>query len=70
VSSIIDFLEENEINWENCIGLCTDGAQSVFGQNAGLQALVRKKTPHTIWTHCMLHKQALSSGISIRYYSF
>jgi len=25
------FLETNEINWENSVGLCTDGAQSVYG---------------------------------------
>jgi hypothetical protein len=31
VFSIINhFLEENEINWENCIGLCTDGESPVI----------------------------------------
>jgi hypothetical protein len=30
-------------------------------QNAGLQAPVRKKVPHIIWTHCILHGQALAS---------
>jgi hypothetical protein len=31
------------------------------GRNAGLQVLVRNKPPHIIWTHCMLHRQALAS---------
>jgi hypothetical protein len=28
------FLKENEINCENCIGLCTDGAQLTSERNA------------------------------------
>jgi len=38
---------------------CTDGAQSLAGRNAGLQTLVIKKILHIIWTHCVLHRQAL-----------
>jgi hypothetical protein len=63
VFSITDhFLEENELNWENCNGLCTDRAQSMSGRDAGLQALVRKKTPRIIWTYCLLRTQALAYG--------
>ncbi|XP_063856105.1 zinc finger BED domain-containing protein 5-like [Scylla paramamosain] len=63
VFNMIDnFFNEHGISWENCVGLCTDGAQSMAGRHAGLQALVREKAPHTSWTHCMLHRQALASG--------
>ncbi|XP_076284998.1 zinc finger BED domain-containing protein 5-like [Lasioglossum baleicum] len=31
------------------------------GHQAGLQALVEKKAPHAIWTHCMLHRAAFVS---------
>lgn len=31
------------------------------GHKAGLQALVKKKAPEVIWTHCMLHRAALVS---------
>jgi hypothetical protein len=31
------------------------------GRNAGFQALVRKKSPHIIWTNCTLHTQAHES---------
>lgn len=62
IFNIMDsFLEENDITWNNCIGLCTDGAHSMSGHKAGLQALVKKKAPHAIWTHCMLHRAALVS---------
>ncbi|XP_026476421.1 zinc finger BED domain-containing protein 5-like [Ctenocephalides felis] len=39
---------ENGILWENCVGLCTDGAPSMAGKNAGLQALVRKVAPRAV----------------------
>lgn len=62
IFNIIDtFFDENDIKWNNCIGLCTDGAQSMSGHKAGLQALVKKKAPEVIWTHCMLHRAALVS---------
>lgn len=62
IFNIIDnFFYENDIKWTNCIGLCTDGAQSMSGHKAGLQALVKKESPEVIWTHCMLHRAALVS---------
>jgi hypothetical protein len=54
-------LQVNEINWKNCIGFRTDGAQSMFGINAELQALVTKKAPRIICTHCALHRQVFES---------
>ena len=62
VFKIIDnFFNENGILWENCVGLCTDGAPPMAGKNAGLQALVRKVAPRAVWTHCMIHRQSLVS---------
>jgi hypothetical protein len=42
-NTINHFLGKNGINWENCTGLCTDRAQSVSGQNAGFQELLKKE---------------------------
>jgi hypothetical protein len=47
-----------------CIELTDQLETSSF---AGLQALIRKKAPHIIWTHCMLHRQ-LHLEIWVRYY--
>ena len=44
-----------------CIGFCTDGARSMSGRKAGLQALAKKKARDVFWTHCMLHRAALVS---------
>jgi hypothetical protein len=48
----------NEINWENCIGLCTDGANSMSVRSTGFQALVKKKALLVMWTRFMVHRQA------------
>lgn len=53
------FVEENNIDWEKCIGICTDGGRSMSGCYTGLQALIRKKSPNATWTHCIIHREAL-----------
>jgi len=55
-----NLLEEDEINWKNRNGLCTDWAQEMCRRNTGTVALVRKETLRIIWTHCMLHREALA----------
>ncbi len=55
------YVAENNLDWENCVGLCTDGARSMSGRYNGLQALIWKKAPEALWTHCMIHRQALAS---------
>jgi hypothetical protein len=42
------FLEENEINWENCIGLCTDGGYNLL--------ILRTKTENASHTHAHTHR--------------
>ncbi|GFW65489.1 protein FAM200B [Trichonephila clavipes] len=47
--------------WKNCVGICTDGARIMSGRFKSIQALVKQKTPLCIWTHCMIHREALAS---------
>jgi hypothetical protein len=49
------------LQWKNCVGICTDGAQAMSGKYNGLQALVKKESSDIIWTHCMIHREALAS---------
>ncbi|KAL4148669.1 hypothetical protein QTP88_002841 [Uroleucon formosanum] len=56
-----NFMDHNNIKWENCLGVCTDGARAMSGQYGGLQALIRQKAPEMIWTHCLIHREALAS---------
>lgn len=62
--NILDsFIIENNIVWDRCFGVCTDGARSMAGCYNGLQALVKKKAPNAVWTHCIIHREALASKI-------
>lgn len=56
-----DFINEANIEWKNCVGVCTDGARTMSGRFLSVQALVKQKSPQCIWTHCMIHREALAS---------
>ncbi|XP_059375528.1 zinc finger BED domain-containing protein 5-like [Carassius carassius] len=59
---IIDtYLREADLKWEDCVGICTDGAQAMAGRRGGLQALIKRISPNVQWTHCMIHREALAS---------
>jgi hypothetical protein len=52
---------ENQIDWYHCVGVCTDGGRSMSGCYSGLQALIRGKAPDAVWTHRIIHREALAS---------
>ncbi|GFU02745.1 SCAN domain-containing protein 3 [Trichonephila clavipes] len=56
-----NFINEANIEWKNCVGICTDGARTMSGRFKSIQALVKQKSPLCIWTHCMIHREALAS---------
>ena len=53
------YLEENELTWKECVGLCTDGAPSMIGSIKGFVSLVKKVNSEIITTHCFLHREVL-----------
>lgn len=62
IFKIIDnFFKQNNLQWEKCIGLCTDGARAMAGQYTGLQGLVKAVAPNVKWNHCIIHREALAS---------
>ncbi|GFY32647.1 zinc finger MYM-type protein 6 [Trichonephila clavipes] len=56
-----NFINEANIDWKNCVGICTDGARTMSERFKSIQALVKQKSPLCIWTHCMIHREALAS---------
>ncbi|GFV11239.1 SCAN domain-containing protein 3 [Trichonephila clavipes] len=56
-----NFINEANIEWKNCVGICTDGARTMSGRFKSIQALVKQKSPLCIWTHCMIHRESLAS---------
>ena len=40
------FLTENGLKWENSIGACSDGTQTMSGMRKGLRAIIKKVSPN------------------------
>lgn len=54
-----EFFEKEGLNWKNCVGVCTDGAAAMTGQDLGFTAFVKAGNDHITFTHCMIHREAL-----------
>uniref|UniRef100_A0A9J7YY69 DUF4371 domain-containing protein n=1 Tax=Cyprinus carpio carpio TaxID=630221 RepID=A0A9J7YY69_CYPCA len=56
-----EFVRKNDIDWERCCGICSDGAKSMTGRHSGLISRVKEVAPRAVWTHCTIHRQALAA---------
>lgn len=54
-------MRSNEINWSNCIGVCTDGDAMMTGRQSGVVQGIKDVAPHAMSTHCFLHREALAT---------
>uniref|UniRef100_A0A8C8IKV7 Transposase n=1 Tax=Oncorhynchus tshawytscha TaxID=74940 RepID=A0A8C8IKV7_ONCTS len=52
-------LKDLQIDWANCVGICTDGARCMTGSNSGFIAHVLQSGVKL--THCILHRESLAS---------
>jgi hypothetical protein len=55
------YLETKGLSWENCVGICTDGARSMVGFIRAVVYLVKKENPDVVTTHCFIHREMLVS---------
>lgn len=55
------FVKKNDIDWERCCGICSDGAKSMTVLHSGLISRVKEVAPRAVWTHCTIHRQALAT---------
>nr|XP_055055877.1 zinc finger BED domain-containing protein 5-like [Misgurnus anguillicaudatus] len=55
------FFTEENLSWENCVSVCTDGAAAMTGHKNGVVARIQAVNPKIVATHCMLHREALAS---------
>lgn len=59
---ITNFFSKYKLNYKKKLGsLCTDGALAILGKSSGFTALIKKKIPNIIITHCFLHQHTLAS---------
>ena len=56
-----DFIENNTIDWKRCCGICSDGARAMTGRHSGLVKRVQDVAPAAVWSHCIIHRQALAA---------
>uniref|UniRef100_A0A8C4XEM1 HAT C-terminal dimerisation domain-containing protein n=1 Tax=Erpetoichthys calabaricus TaxID=27687 RepID=A0A8C4XEM1_ERPCA len=54
-----DFFKIYNIQWSNCIAICTDGAAAMTGSKKGFVSCVKQKNPIIQITHCCIHREAL-----------
>ena len=56
------YFSKHGISWKKCVGVCTDGANSMLGSRLGLAARIKKVShPDMVTSHCMLHREQLAA---------
>ncbi|XP_042225326.1 protein ZBED8-like [Homarus americanus] len=61
MEKLSSFFTANRISWDNCCGVCTDGAPAMMGSKSGFQKRVKEVAPNAKGIHCMIHHFALAS---------
>ncbi|XP_068229404.1 protein FAM200C-like [Palaemon carinicauda] len=61
MEKVSPFFQEEDLQWENVCGVCTDGAPAMLGSKSGFQSRVKKLAPQAKGIHCMIHRYALAS---------
>ena len=56
------FFSEYSIPWDNCAGICTDGAAACTGFRSGAVKQIQEKAPNVKCIYYFLHKEALASN--------
>jgi zinc finger BED domain-containing protein 5/7/8/9 len=56
-----EYFSENELEWQKCVGVCSDGAASMTGRHNGVIKQILDRAPEAEWTHCFLHRESLAA---------
>ena len=58
---VASYFDGKGIQWEKLIGICADGAPTMFGSRSGFVIRIKQKSPNAVGTHCVIHREALAS---------
>ena len=58
-NKISKYLSDNDLSWNQCVGICTDGAPSMVGSIKGFVTIAKKINPKITATHCFIHREVL-----------
>ncbi|XP_067137835.1 zinc finger BED domain-containing protein 5-like [Centruroides vittatus] len=53
------YFSEHNLEWHNCISICTDGAAAITGKIREFITRASEKNPNIKNVHCFLHREAL-----------
>jgi tRNA A37 threonylcarbamoyltransferase TsaD len=51
-----EYLQEQNISFENITTVAIDGAPAMVGRYRGFATLLKQKVPHVVIVHCVLHR--------------
>ena len=55
------FFLTNNIDWQNCLGVCTASAACMTSRHTGLWAKLREIAINATFTHCIIHREYLAA---------
>lgn len=56
-----NFIEENGLYWQRCVGFCSDGARAMIGRYGSVVTKVKSVAPNCTFIHCSTHREALAA---------
>ena len=59
-SALVECLKSKNIQLSNLIGMGFDGAATFSGKKSGIQARMKKYSPHALFVHCHCHQLQLA----------
>ena len=61
LEAVIDFFNENGLDWCNLVGITTDGALIMLSSRSGFQTLVKQRASLAIGVYYFIYREALAS---------
>ena len=57
IFKVNDFIDQNGILWEKCVGVCSNGARAMTERYGGVVTRIQSVAPNAVFTHCNIHRE-------------